>query len=79
MSDNVSQAELMRELKDEVASRCAEVETISADYGLPLTKVTVIARDPSNDNMYLCVTNEDEAGLQKACGLALQPPATLTR
>jgi hypothetical protein len=69
---------LMRELKREIADKCVEIEDISRDYGLPLSKITVMARDPSNENMYLVVTNEDDAGLKYACDIALKPPAAIT-
>jgi hypothetical protein len=70
---------LMQELKDEIAIRCLGIEELCRSYGLPLSKITVIARDPTNAKMYTCVTNESEGGLAEACGLALQPPATITR
>lgn len=71
--------QLMQELKDDIANKCAQIEGLCLSYGLPLSKITVIARDPGNDKMYLCVTNEDETSLERACALALQPPATITR
>lgn len=69
----------MRELKDEIAIRCDGIEQLCRRYGLPLSKITVIARDPTNDNMYTVVTNESESGLEEACALALKPPATIQR
>ena len=39
--------------------------------GVPMQNITLITRDPGNDNMFVCLTNEDQAGLEKACGLAI--------
>lgn len=37
-----------------------------------MSNLTLIARDPDNDNAYICVSNEDQAGLEKACALAMK-------
>ncbi len=76
MPENKQQ--LMQDLKNEIAERCCDIETLARDYSLPISKVTVIARDPRNENMYVVVTNENDDGLKAACDLALKPPAAIT-
>lgn len=47
-------------LQSELAYLCGEAQTACADYGLPdLTHVTLLLRDPENDDMYIVVTNDD--------------------
>lgn len=43
----------------DIAEKLCEVEDLCKSYGLPrLTRFTLIARDPENDEMVVVVTNE---------------------
>ena len=59
------------QLKEEIARHCVEIEDITSEFSVPMSKVTVIARDPTSDGMFVIVTNEDRPGLEKAFQLAL--------
>lgn len=45
-----------------------ELKTV---FDLDMDKLTLIARDQNNDEMIICVTNESQDGLVKACELAI--------
>lgn len=57
-------------LKNDVASKLDEIEALARSWNLPLSKLTLIARDPANDKMFIVITNEDAAGLEHAFGLS---------
>lgn len=64
--------EALKSLNQHVAMRLVQIEDTCRNYGLPsMTKFTLIARDPDNDNMCVVVTNEDEDGLKDAVRVAL--------
>ena len=64
--------EKVRRLRQEVAEKCCEIEDICQEWGLSkITAITVIARDPQNENMVIVVTN-DEQGLKSAFDAALK-------
>jgi hypothetical protein len=63
--------QLMAEMRTNVAVLLAEIETVFRRYSLPLSKVTLIARDPANDEMRVTLTNEDESGLAKVAELVV--------
>lgn len=63
----------MRKLRTALSLRLMNIEDFLKSQGLPtLSKLTLIVRDPDNDNAYICVSNEDQAGLEKACALAMK-------
>lgn len=67
---NTQQA--MSALQLELSARLIKIEDEIHRRGLKTIKnLTLIARDPANDNMFVCVTNENPVGLLRACGLAL--------
>lgn len=70
-----SQVDLANELHGLVSEQCDVIMRIYKRYGLPMSKIVVLIRDPENDTMYHVVTNEDEDGLAKALRLAGQTPA----
>lgn len=72
-----TQEVLRKELTAAIAEHCEAIKDLCNMYGLPMDKVTVIARDTSNDEMYNVTTDEDEEGLRKACQLATQPPYSI--
>lgn len=45
--------------RQELAKRLASIERLCKQRGVPMTKQTLILRDPDNDNMSLVLTNED--------------------
>ena len=60
------------ELHWAISAKLVEIERTCRRHGLPaLTQFTVIARDPTNDDMCLVVTSEDEEGLRAAVRVAL--------
>ena len=61
----------MRNLRLDLATRLVKIEDLLKRCGIPMSNVTLIARSPDNDNMFVCLTNEDYPGLKKACALAL--------
>lgn len=63
--------QLMNEMRMEVAERLIEIEDVFKNYGLPLTGITLVARDPANDNMIVVLTNEDGAGRKRALELGI--------
>lgn len=68
----VSESTALRALQSELAARLVRIEDEIHRRGLKTIKhFTLIARDEHNDNMFVCVTNETNEGLQKATALAL--------
>lgn len=63
--------QLMNEMRVEVGCLLVEIEDVFASYGLPLTGITLVARDPSNDNMIIVLTNEDAEGRKRALELGI--------
>lgn len=58
---------LMKQLRLDVAFELDQIgQMLGRVWGLPLPKLTLIARDPNNDNMIIVTTNEDQAGLERA-------------
>ena len=63
----------MRKLRTALSLRLMNIEDFLKSQGLStLSKLTLIVRDPDNDNAYICVSNEDQVGLEKACALAVK-------
>lgn len=63
--------QLMNEMRLDVGCLLVEIEDVFTNYGLPLTGITLVARDPANDNMIVVLTNEDGEGRQRALELAI--------
>lgn len=63
----------LKALHYSIGLRMSQIEESCRNYGLPeITKLTIIARDPNNDNMAIVLTNEDAAGMQQAVDVALK-------
>ena len=58
--------EKLDELRTQIALKLLEIEEICRYRNAPVENITLIARNPRNDNMFVVVTNEDSAGLGKA-------------
>jgi hypothetical protein len=71
-----TKAQLMEDLKDEITNLLIEIEDTYKRFGLPLSQITLIARDPANDNMIILLTNETEVSLDHAIKLALKQKST---
>lgn len=65
----------MQAFQQHIAVRLVEIEDEMKGWGLPMSKLTLIARDPNNDKMIVVLTNEDEAGLAYAATLAVNQQA----
>jgi hypothetical protein len=61
--------------RQDIGVKLVEIEDLCQRWGLPITKLTLIARDPLNDAMFVVLTNEDRPGLQHAIALALAEDA----
>lgn len=62
---------LMAEMRTEVALLLVQIQDVFKDYNQPLPKITLLARDPANDDMRVMLTNEDESGLAKVAELVV--------
>lgn len=67
--------ELLREIKNLIAEHCIEIEDLCRSYGLKMTQITVIARNPDEPEMYSITTNESDLGLLAVCDLIQKIPA----
>lgn len=63
--------QLMNEMRMEVAELLIGIEDVFKNYGLPLTGITLVARDPANDDMIVVLTNEDGKGRKRALELGI--------
>ena len=65
--------ELMLDMHLDIEAHLSAIEMTLARYGLvTVTKLTMIARDPKNDNLIVVLTTEDLPGLEEACKLAIK-------
>ncbi|HEX8090030.1 MAG TPA: hypothetical protein VF762_14310 [Blastocatellia bacterium] len=63
----MSKKEQLDSLRHEIASHLCKIERICHEYNLTaISRFTVVARDPANDEMIICITNEPDAELQAA-------------
>lgn len=60
-----------KEFEDVWALVCLKAKREAEKHGLPLTKITLMGRDPNDDKMYVCVSNEDPEGLRHMLELPL--------
>lgn len=60
----------MREMQLELEAHLSQIQEVFKRWELPLTNVTLIARDSGNDRMIIVLGNETQSGLEKACLLA---------
>lgn len=63
--------QLLNQMRFDVGCLLVEIEDVFKNYGLPMTGITLVARDPANDNMIVVLTNEDGEGRQRALALAI--------
>jgi hypothetical protein len=66
----MSVSDVMLSLQLEIEQHLGEIERTIARYGLPLSSITLIARDPNNDRKIIVLNNDGLAGLEKSCRLA---------
>lgn len=59
-------------LQLDLSLRLLKIEDYLRSRGVAMEKITLIARDPNNDRMFVVLTNEDSAGLGKACAMAIE-------
>lgn len=57
--------DLLSQLRFEISDKLCEIEEICNSYSLPLTRFSLLARDPSNDEMGILLTNEPDADLSR--------------
>mgnify|MGYP006921319859 CR=1 FL=1 len=67
----MSKREQMLDMQLEIEGCLSSIESVLRRWGLPMSKLTLIARDPSNDKMTLVITNESQESLQEATAWAL--------
>lgn len=68
----MKESSAMRNMQEILTLRLVKIEDEFRRLGLTaISNLTLIARDPANDRMFVCLTNEDKAGLEKACSLAM--------
>lgn len=53
------------EYLDKIEARCKR-------WGVPMNKITLIMRDPGNDDMFVVLSTETAEGMKKAAELALR-------
>lgn len=63
--------EMLLEVQLEVEAQLGKIERIYKRWNLHFDRLTLIARVTENDNKMIVLTNEDHAGLEKACALAI--------
>ena len=63
--------QLLNQMRMDVADLLVEIEYVITNYGLPLTGITLVARDPANDDMIIVLTNEDGPGRKRALELGI--------
>lgn len=65
----------MQSMKLVIVEHLDKIERDLNKMGLPMSRLTVIVRDPSNDEMFVMLTNEPTAeDLQKVFRLATDAP-----
>lgn len=66
----------MHELKQELAAHLVQIELASKRLGLPLTRLTLVARDPNNKDMFVILSNDDTAEAVRLLVGESQPEAS---
>lgn len=59
-------------LRLDLSLRLLKIEDYLRSRGVAMENITLIARDPNNDKMFVVLTNEDSAGLGKVCAMAIE-------
>lgn len=62
--------ETLLALQLEIEQHLSKIEETIKRYGLPLTSITLIARNPNNDREIIVLNNDGLTGLEKSCRLA---------
>lgn len=60
----------LEQLRLQVSQRLLDLECVFENVGVPMPNLTLIARDPNNDEIFICVSCETTEGLEKAFELA---------
>lgn len=68
-----------REFEEIWIPLCLQAEKLAEKHGLPLTKITLMGRNPNDDKMFVCVSNEPPAGLAHMMSLPLSWDASPDR
>lgn len=67
----MSDLDNMEIFKSYVVEYLDKIEAMCKRWSVPMSKITLIMRDPDNDNMFIALTNETQEGLSKATELAM--------
>lgn len=68
---SMTKEEMLLEVQLEVEAHLAKIEKLYERWNLHFDRLTLIARATENDNKIIVLTTEDDAGLEKACALAI--------
>jgi hypothetical protein len=69
----MSKKEQLESLRLEVATQLCKIERICREYNLTaISRFAVVARDPANDEMIICITNEPGEELRAAFDAAIK-------
>lgn len=58
--------------KLDVIEHLDKIEAKCKQWGVPMSKITLIMRDPNNDEMFVMLSTETDDGLKHAVSLALK-------
>lgn len=67
----MSKAEMLLEMQIEIEGHLSEIESVFQRWGLTFDRITLIARQSTNDDMHILFTTEEHEGLEKACNLVI--------
>lgn len=62
----------IREIQEHIAEHIEQIEHMIRQYGLALTEITVLVRDPTQEHSYFSVTNGTPEGSRRVCQLYLE-------
>lgn len=52
--------QIMNQMRMDIAELLVQIEDVIKGYGLPMTGITLVARDPTNDKMILVLSSESD-------------------
>lgn len=62
--------QLINQMRIDIAEWLVQIEDVIKGYGLPMTGITLVARDPTNDKMILVLSSESDTDMRDALRLA---------
>ncbi len=65
----MEQRQALADLHAEIAGLMEEIENLIAGYGLGMNRISLVARNPRNENMSVVLTNEPDKERWKAGAL----------